>query len=108
VGEEKEGVIVKQTKEFWYDKLKRECGNDHMKMGRKLISDQFPEINESEAIAYARGFTNGMSASGKSKEYIEQRLPFLAVQDRMLDAGTHYFGANIIESMIVESEGRKQ
>lgn len=91
-------------KEFWYDKLKRECNGDQMEMGRRLIQDQFPGVNELEAISYARGFTQGMVAAGYDKSKVEQSLHVLRFHDSMLDAGVSYLGFEMIESVIKEKQ----
>lgn len=103
------GVMKKKAvAEFWYDKLKRECGNDWIAMGHKLVADQFPGIDEKEAIAYARGFTIGLLTAGFSKEKANATLDMVKFKDQLLNAGASYLGINIIQSIAVEVEGKKQ
>lgn len=95
---------MRDKPEFWYDKLKRECDGDEMEMGRRLVRDQFPGIDEKEAISYARGFTNGMIAAGYDKQKAFQSLHMIRHQDNLLNAGVSYLGLNMVEALIAEKQ----
>jgi len=101
--------MTKKSKQpDWYEQLKIELGNDCITIGRTLVKDRFPGIDEKEAIAYARGFTNGLIAGGSTPDKAMEIIMFCSIKDALLDAGTIFLGINMVESIHAQKNAKIQ